>query len=77
MTERKVRDVVNQESVRREATDVLAEGDLTLTDLWIEFFARGGMAGAEEFEAFIQGIMPVESTDLQILDLTLVELQSP
>ena len=69
--------MINQETVRREATDVLAEGDLSLTDLWIEFFARGGMAGVEEFEAFIQGMMPVESTDLQILDLTLVELQSP
>lgn len=68
---------MNQDSVRREATDVLAEGDLSLTDLWIEFFARGGMAGVEEFEAFIQGMMPVENTDLQILDLTLVELQSP
>ncbi|MFF1829237.1 hypothetical protein [Paenarthrobacter sp. NPDC058040] len=69
--------MINQDSVRREATDVLAEGDLSLTDLWIEFFARGGMAGVEEFEAFIQGMMPVEGTDLQILDLTLVELQSP
>ncbi|WP_347109376.1 hypothetical protein AAHB33_01955 [Paenarthrobacter sp. S56] len=77
MAERKVPDVINQETVRREASGVLADGEFSLTDLWIEFFARGGMAGIEEFEAFIQGMMPVENSDLQILDVTLVELQNP
>lgn len=77
MAERKVPDVINQEAIRREASGVLADGEFSLTDLWIEFFARGGMAGIEEFEAFIRGIMPVQNTDLQILDVTLLELQSP
>ncbi len=48
MAERKVPDVINQETIRREASGVLADGEFSLTDLWI-----------------------------QILDVTLLELQSP
>jgi hypothetical protein len=35
------------------------------------------MAGLEEFEAFVRGLMTVANTDLQILDLTLDELRNP
>jgi hypothetical protein len=77
MAERKVPDVIDQEVLRREASSVLDAGDVSLTELWIEFFARGGMAGLEEFEGFVRGIVSVDNTDLQILDLTLVELRNP
>ncbi|MBN9128275.1 MULTISPECIES: hypothetical protein [Paenarthrobacter] len=77
MAERKVPEVIDQEVIRREASSVLAAGDVSLTELWIEFFARGGMAGLEEFEAFVRGLMTVANTDLQILDLTMDELRNP
>jgi hypothetical protein len=59
------------EYVRRAALELVSTGSVTMDDLWAAFYHVGGRAGKIELEAYLYGLIPVSSTDKQLLAPTL------
>ncbi|GGJ22862.1 hypothetical protein GCM10010052_19930 [Paenarthrobacter histidinolovorans] len=55
------------ENVRRAAWELVRTERMTMDDLWSAFYRLGGKAGKIELEAYIYGLIPVSSTDKQLL----------
>jgi hypothetical protein len=56
------------ENEQRRALDVgYRRAELTLEQLWLRYFALGGVAGLVEVEAYLHGLMPLPSLQRDIL----------
>ncbi|GLU61386.1 hypothetical protein Pure05_38970 [Paenarthrobacter ureafaciens] len=67
--------MVTGEEVRAEAIDLLMTGKLDMTTMWLEFIARGGMGSIPDFDDFLAGLNPFDEISVQLLGLTLREIQ--
>lgn len=60
--------------LRQAAKNGLDDGNFTLLDLSLGFWANGGHAEAWDLDAFIYGLMTLSGSDILVLAWTLVEL---
>jgi hypothetical protein len=62
--------------LRRAARNGLDDGDFTLLDLALRFWANGGLAEALDLDAFIYGLKNLANPDVLVLAWTLEELHN-
>jgi hypothetical protein len=62
--------------LRRAARNGLDDGNLTLLDLSLRFWANGGHAEALDLDAFIYCLKTLSGTDMLVLAWTLEELHN-
>jgi len=46
---------------------MLQQNDTTMDELWLKYWANGGSAGVEEFDAYLQGLQDRDDYDKKIL----------
>ena len=66
---------------QRRLVEALEHADLSISDLWLRYFALGGDAGVLEVEAYVKGLMTFAPLEHNILahavNERLDELASP
>jgi len=62
--------------LRRAARNGLDDGNFTLLDLSLGFWANGGRAEAWDLDAFIYGLMTLSGSEIFVLAWTLEELHN-
>ena len=62
--------------LRRAARNGLDDGNFTLLDLSLGFWANGGHAEVWDLDAFIYGLMTLSGPDILVLAWTLEELHN-
>lgn len=62
--------------LRRVARNSLDDGNFTLLDLSLGFWAKGGQAEAWDLDAFVYGLRNLSDADIRVLALTLEELHT-
>ena len=56
-----------EDEQRRSVTALLPRADLTVEQLWLDYFALGGEAGQVEVEAYVAGLMPLPALQRDLL----------
>ncbi|HUR75023.1 MAG TPA: PP2C family protein-serine/threonine phosphatase [Sporichthya sp.] len=62
-----------EDAQRRSINVLLQQSGLTHDELWIRYFAMGGIAGPLEVEAYLQGMLPLPPIDRDVLAQSLNE----
>src|SRR3954447_6821099 len=57
----------------RQCETARVRGELTVQDLWLRYLALGGNHGAFEIDGYLQGLLPLETSQEHVLAVALNE----
>jgi hypothetical protein len=57
----------------RQFETARVRGELTVQDLWLRYLALGGNQGAFEIDGYLQGLLPLETSQEHVLAVALNE----
>jgi hypothetical protein len=57
----------------RQFETARVRGELTVQDLWLRYLALGGNQGAFEIDGYLQGLLPLETSQERVLAVALNE----
>ncbi|MFJ4264598.1 hypothetical protein ACIPY1_17690 [Paenarthrobacter nicotinovorans] len=69
--------MMTADEIRAKATTMLTSGEQDLTTIWVEFIARGGVGSIPDLDEFLAGLNPLDEVSVQLLGVTLQEIQNP
>ena len=64
------------EDPRVTARSMIAQDEIDVDELWLRYFGNGGNTLSFEFESFLYGMNEPSALDLDLLGLTIEELQA-
>lgn len=59
---------------RSHLTEVLAKADITVSELWLQYFSMSGSAGEYEVQAYVEGVHSLPAVDRDLLALAAGEI---
>lgn len=59
---------------RSRLKDVLQAADITVSELWVQYFGMSGSAGEYEVQAYMEGVLSLPATERDLLAMAANEM---
>lgn len=59
---------------RNQLGETMAAAEITVAELWLQYFGTGGSAGEYEVQAYLEGVLSLPATERDLLAMAANEL---